>query len=99
MEINEAFAAQDCAVNQQMGWDTSKLNVNGGAIAIGHPVGALGFLASRRCISCNNVTRIQQGAKALFQFKGFSTEFETGPDALLLEPALVHFQHVTDRLR
>ena len=42
MEINEAFAAQACAVNQQMGWDTSKLNVNGGAIAIGHPVGASG---------------------------------------------------------
>ena len=41
-EINEAFAAQACAVNQQMGWDTSKINVNGGAIAIGHPVGASG---------------------------------------------------------
>ena len=42
MEINEAFAAQACAVNQQMGWDTSKINVNGGAIAIGHPIGASG---------------------------------------------------------
>nr|WP_319566108.1 acetyl-CoA C-acetyltransferase [uncultured Rhodoferax sp.] len=42
MEINEAFAAQACAVNQEMGWDTSKINVNGGAIAIGHPVGASG---------------------------------------------------------
>jgi acetyl-CoA C-acetyltransferase len=42
LEINEAFAAQACAVNQQMGWDTSKVNVNGGAIAIGHPVGASG---------------------------------------------------------
>jgi len=42
MENNEAFAAQACAVNQQMGWDTSKINVNGGAIAIGHPVGASG---------------------------------------------------------
>ncbi|MFT7324472.1 MAG: acetyl-CoA C-acetyltransferase [Rhodoferax sp.] len=42
LEINEAFAAQACAVNQQMGWDTSKINVNGGAIAIGHPVGASG---------------------------------------------------------
>jgi acetyl-CoA C-acetyltransferase len=42
MEINEAFAAQACAVNQQMAWDTSKLNVNGGAIAIGHPIGASG---------------------------------------------------------
>ena len=42
MEINEAFAAQALAVNQQMGWDTSKVNVNGGAIAIGHPIGASG---------------------------------------------------------
>ena len=42
MEINEAFAAQACAVNNEMGWDTSKINVNGGAIAIGHPIGASG---------------------------------------------------------
>jgi acetyl-CoA C-acetyltransferase len=42
MEINEAFAAQGCAVNQEMGWDTRKFNVNGGAIAIGHPIGASG---------------------------------------------------------
>ena len=42
MEINEAFAAQACAVNNEMGWDTSKVNVNGGAIAIGHPIGASG---------------------------------------------------------
>ncbi|MDZ4074867.1 MAG: acetyl-CoA C-acetyltransferase [Hylemonella sp.] len=42
LEINEAFAAQACAVNQQMGWDTTKVNVNGGAIAIGHPIGASG---------------------------------------------------------
>ena len=42
LEINEAFAAQACAVNQQMGWDSSKVNVNGGAIAIGHPIGASG---------------------------------------------------------
>src|SRR5450631_2009982 len=42
MEINEAFAAQAIGVNQQMGWDTSKINVNGGAIAIGHPIGASG---------------------------------------------------------
>jgi acetyl-CoA C-acetyltransferase len=42
LEINEAFAAQACAVHQEMGWDTSKVNVNGGAIAIGHPVGASG---------------------------------------------------------
>jgi acetyl-CoA C-acetyltransferase len=42
MEINEAFAAQACAVNQEMGWDTGRINVNGGAIAIGHPIGASG---------------------------------------------------------
>jgi len=42
MEVNEAFAAQAIAVNRQMGWDTAKINVNGGAIAIGHPIGASG---------------------------------------------------------
>jgi acetyl-CoA C-acetyltransferase len=42
MEINEAFAAQAIAVNRQMGWDTGKVNVNGGAIALGHPIGASG---------------------------------------------------------
>ena len=42
LEINEAFAAQAIAVNRDMGWDTAKVNVNGGAIAIGHPIGASG---------------------------------------------------------
>ncbi|HEX9570352.1 MAG TPA: acetyl-CoA C-acetyltransferase [Rhodospirillales bacterium] len=42
IEANEAFAAQACAVNKDLGWDTDKVNVNGGAIAIGHPVGASG---------------------------------------------------------
>ena len=42
MEINEAFAAQAIAVNKEMGWDTAKINVNGGAIALGHPIGASG---------------------------------------------------------
>src|SRR5690606_2165628 len=42
MEINEAFAAQAIGVNREMGWDTGKINVNGGAIAIGHPIGASG---------------------------------------------------------
>jgi acetyl-CoA C-acetyltransferase len=42
IEANEAFAAQACAVNKGLGWDTDKVNVNGGAIAIGHPVGASG---------------------------------------------------------
>ena len=42
VEANEAFAAQACAVNKDLGWDTGKVNVNGGAIALGHPVGASG---------------------------------------------------------
>jgi acetyl-CoA C-acetyltransferase len=42
LEINEAFAAQSCAVHNEMGWDVAKVNVNGGAIAIGHPIGASG---------------------------------------------------------
>jgi acetyl-CoA C-acetyltransferase len=42
IEANEAFAAQACAVNKDLGWDTAKVNVNGGAIAIGHPIGASG---------------------------------------------------------
>jgi len=42
VEANEAFAAQACAVNKELGWDTDKVNVNGGAIAIGHPIGASG---------------------------------------------------------
>ncbi len=42
IEANEAFAAQACAVNKELGWNTSKVNVNGGAIAIGHPIGASG---------------------------------------------------------
>jgi acetyl-CoA C-acetyltransferase len=42
IEANEAFAAQALAVNKDMGWDISKVNVNGGAIALGHPIGASG---------------------------------------------------------
>jgi acetyl-CoA C-acetyltransferase len=42
VEANEAFAAQAISVNREMGWDTRKVNVNGGAIALGHPVGASG---------------------------------------------------------
>jgi len=42
LEVNEAFAAQAIAVNRQMEWDTHKVNVNGGAIALGHPIGASG---------------------------------------------------------
>ena len=40
IEANETFAAQACAVNKGLGWDTEKVNINGGAIALGHPVGA-----------------------------------------------------------
>jgi acetyl-CoA C-acetyltransferase len=42
VEANEAFAAQACAVNKDLGWDPDKVNVNGGAIALGHPIGASG---------------------------------------------------------
>jgi acetyl-CoA C-acetyltransferase len=42
IEANEAFAAQACAVNKELGWDANKVNVNGGAIALGHPIGASG---------------------------------------------------------
>ena len=42
IEANEAFAAQACAVNKDMGWDPERVNVNGGAIALGHPIGASG---------------------------------------------------------
>ena len=42
IEANEAFAVQSLAVNKELGWDTSKINVNGGAIALGHPVGSSG---------------------------------------------------------
>ena len=42
IEANEAFAAQACAVNKEMGWDPEIVNVNGGSIAIGHPIGASG---------------------------------------------------------
>jgi acetyl-CoA C-acetyltransferase len=42
IEANEAFSAQACAVNKELGWDTSKVNVNGGAVALGHPIGASG---------------------------------------------------------
>ena len=42
IEANEAFAAQACAVNKDMGWDPARVNVNGGAISLGHPIGASG---------------------------------------------------------
>ena len=42
IEANEAFAAQACALNKGLGWDTEKVNIHGGAIALGHPIGASG---------------------------------------------------------
>ena len=57
IEANEAFAAQACAVNKDLGWDTSKVNVNGGAIAIGHPIGASGARVLTRCSTkCRSAT-------------------------------------------
>jgi acetyl-CoA C-acetyltransferase len=49
VEANEAFAAQALAVNKDMGWDPERVNVNGGAIAIGHPIGASGARVLTRC--------------------------------------------------
>ena len=50
IESNEAFAAQACAVNKQLGLDPSKVNVNGGAIALGHPVGATGAIIMTKLV-------------------------------------------------
>jgi len=50
IESNEAFAAQACAVNKQLGFDPEKVNVNGGAIALGHPVGATGAIIMTKLI-------------------------------------------------
>ena len=50
VESNEAFAAQACAVNKQLGLDPEKVNVNGGAIALGHPVGATGAIIMTKLI-------------------------------------------------
>ena len=62
IESNEAFAAQSCAVNKEMGWDTSKVNVNGGAIAIGHPIGASG---ARILVTLLNQMKRQDAKKGL----------------------------------
>ena len=62
VESNEAFAAQSCAVNKEMGWDTSKVNVNGGAIAIGHPIGASG---ARILVTLLNQMKRQDAKKGL----------------------------------
>ena len=62
IESNEAFAAQSCAVNKEMGWDVSKVNVNGGAIAIGHPIGASG---ARILVTLLNQMKRQDAKKGL----------------------------------
>ena len=62
IESNEAFAAQSCAVNKEMGWDTSKVNVNGGDIAIGHPIGASG---ARILVTLLNQMKRQDAKKGL----------------------------------
>jgi acetyl-CoA C-acetyltransferase len=62
VEANEAFAAQACAVNKDMGWDTDKVNVNGGAIAIGHPIGASG---ARVLITLIHEMKRRQASKGL----------------------------------
>ena len=60
IEANEAFAAQACAVNKDLGWDTEKVNVNGGAIAIGHPIGASGARVLTTLFIRNAKTRRQK---------------------------------------
>lgn len=62
IEANEAFAAQACAVNKEMGWDPDRVNVNGGAIAIGHPIGASG---ARILVSLVHELKRRQARKAL----------------------------------
>ena len=62
IEANEAFAAQACAVNKEMGWDTARVNVNGGAIALGHPIGASG---ARILVSLLHEMQKRQAKKGL----------------------------------
>ena len=61
IEANEAFAAQACAVNKGLGWDTDKVNVNGGAIAIGHPIGASGARMLTTLLLRDEAPRRQEG--------------------------------------
>ena len=63
IEANEAFAAQACAVNKDLGWDVSKVNVNGGAIAIGHPIGASGARVSRDAAARDAEAQCQEGPR------------------------------------
>ena len=63
VEANEAFAAQACAVNKELGWDTSKVNVNGGAIAIGHPIGASGGARAGDAAPRDAAPQFQEGPR------------------------------------
>ncbi len=63
VEANEAFAAQACAVNKDMGWDPAKVNVNGGAIAIGHPIGAIGRAHPHHASVRDGQARCQEGSR------------------------------------
>ena len=63
IEANEAFAAQACAVNKGLGWDTEKVNVNGGAIAIGHPIGASGARVLNTLLLRDEAPRCQEGPR------------------------------------
>ena len=63
IEANEAFAAQACAVNKDLGWDTTKVNVNGGAIAIGHPIGASGARVLVTLLLRDAEARRQEGSR------------------------------------
>ncbi len=65
VEANEAFAAQACAMNKDMGWDPAKVNVNGGAIAIGHPIGASGARVLNTLIFEMNRSGAQKGLATL----------------------------------
>jgi hypothetical protein len=63
VEANEAFAAQACAVNKDLGWDPSIVNVNGGAIAIGHPIGASGRPRAGHAAARDGKARRQEGPR------------------------------------
>jgi acetyl-CoA C-acetyltransferase len=65
IEANEAFAAQAIAVNQQLGWDVSKVNINGGAIALGHPIGASGARILTTLIHSMKRTKVKKGLATL----------------------------------
>src|SRR5437016_186385 len=65
VEANEAFAAQACAVNKDLGWDANKVNVNGGAIALGHPIGAAGTRVLVTLIYAMKTRNAQKGLATL----------------------------------